>query len=146
MLPLAQAPAHPYGSPFLRCHPSPPPLPLLFFFCGWRAPTSLTADVSGAYPPLSVLSPLSSLPPCCSFAVWICCASILVPPYSSLAACAGALCSSIDSPSFPCLCLLLSLHTDKGSPREHDAMGGRQLEIASWSPAGFNAGSKCVYR
>ena len=143
MLPLAQAPAHPYGSPFFALPPFPTPSPFVGLFL--RVEGSHVSDRRRVRGVPSSLCPFSSFfPPlfCCSFAVWICCASILFPPYSSLAACAGALCSSVDSPWFPCLCLLLSLHTNKGSPREHDAMGGRQLEIASWSPAGFNAGSK----
>ena len=60
--------------------PSPPPLfNLSVCFRGWRAPTPLTADVSGAYPPLSVLFPPSPPPLCFSLAVLFFCVSLLAP-------------------------------------------------------------------
>ena len=134
---------HPHGDPFLRCHTP------LFVLRVWRAPTSLTADVSGAYPPLSFLFPFPALPLsswCVSLLACSFCFSPCPPLSFSCLLCRCPLLLSCYSPWFSCLCLSLPLPTDKWSPREHDAMGGRQLETTSWSPAGFNARSKWVYR
>jgi hypothetical protein len=134
---------HPHGDPSLRCHPPPP----LFNF-GWfrRVEGSHASGRRRVRGVPSSLWPFSPLSPLCfgslllsrSFVILaLLPLFLLVLPLPVLLALQLTLCGF---PACASRCPYLPTYQQR-SPREHDAMGGRQLETESWSPAGFNAGS-----